>query len=225
MITAILLAFVFGPWQMPQANMQPRVSATDPGFLSCTTWTGKDWTEFTPRSARTPVVESPNGFRAYAEVKVAVKDGSCKNTSTLYVASRAGQTFRVAYSELPSASDGNGIHVIGWSPSGDKLLAEVNLWKYETDGAYGHIAVVYDSSTDSTKEVPALNEALLRHFGPNCEFELALERWKSNEEVLVKISRSPEDESYEQHFCVEQPRVFVFDLHTKSLLTGQEHGH
>jgi hypothetical protein len=224
MIIAILFAFVFGPWQLPQASTQPLVSSTDAAYLSCTTWTGKDWTKFTARSAKTSIVESPNGFRAYAEVKVAVKDGYCENTTALYVASGAEQEFRATYTKLPSASDGNGIHVIGWSPSGDKLLAEVNLWKYETDGGYGHIAVVYDSSTDSTKEVPALNEALLRHFGPNCQFELALEKWKSDEQVLVKISKSPEDESYEQHFCVEQPRIFVFDLQTKHLLTDQVHG-
>jgi len=224
MIAAILFALVFRPWLLPQANTQPRVSATDTAYLSCTTWTGKDWTAFTARSAKTPTVESPNGFRAYAEVKVAVKGGSCENTTTLYVAPGAEQAFRVAYTKLPSVSDGNGIHVIGWSPSGDKLLAEVNLWKYETDRGYGHIAVVYDSSTDSTKEVPALNETLSRHFGPNCEFELALEEWKSNEQLLVKISKSPEDESYKQHFCVEQPRMFVFDLQTKRLFTDQEHG-
>jgi len=225
MITSILLAVLFGPLQLPQANTQPLVSATDTAYLSCTTWTGKDWTDVAARSVKTQTIESPKGFRAYAEVNVAVKDGSCENTTTLYVASGAGKAFRLAYTKLPSTNDGNGIRLIGWSPSGDKLLAEVNLWKYETDRGYGHIAVVYDSSTDSTNEVPALNEALLRHFGPNCEFELALQKWKSNEQVLLKISKAPEDQSYVQHFCVEQPRMFVLDLQTKSLLTDQVHGH
>jgi hypothetical protein len=222
MITAILLAFVFGPWPLPQANTQPSVSSTDPAYLSCTTWTGKDWTKVAARSAKTAIAESKKGFRAHAEVNVAVENGSCKNTSTLYVASGAGQPFRVAFTELPSASDGNGIHLIGWSPDGDKLLAEINIWAYETDVVYDHIAVVYDVSTGLAKDVPALKEALSRHFGPSCDFEVAIEKWKTNEQVLVKVSKPPAEESDEQRFCVEEPRMFVFDLQTKRLLADQE---
>ncbi len=221
MITAIAFAIALGSWQGAKTSAQPLVSATDTSYLSCTTWTGKAWTDATARSAQTPLVESPKGFRAYAEVKVVVKDGSCENTTTLYVASVAGRTFRAAYAKAPSASDGNGIRLIGWSPGGDKLLAEVNLWKYETDRGYDRVVVIYDASTDSAKEIPALNQALSRRFGPNCEFEFAVENWRTNEQVLVKVSKSPEDDSYEQHFCVEQPRMFVFDLQSKTLRSNQ----
>jgi hypothetical protein len=217
MIVTIALALLFSWSQSPDKGAQPLVSATDPAYLGCTIWTGKEWTNPSARSAKTPLIQSARGFRAYAEVKVVVKDDSCENTTTLYVASDAEQKFRIAYTKLPSASDGNGIHVIGWSPSGGKLLAEVNLWKYETDLGYGHVALIYDASTDSAKEIPALNEAFTRHFGPNCEFELAIKGWKTNEQILVRISRTPESEEYEQHFCVKEPRIFVYDLQKETL--------
>jgi hypothetical protein len=154
-------------------------------------------------------MESPKGFRAYAEVKVLVKGGSCENTTTLYVASGADRAFRIAYAE---SRGGNGIRLIGWSPTADKLLAEVNLWEYETDRGFVHVPLIYDASTGQAKEILALDQSLSCHFGPNCEFEFEVEGWKTNEQLLTKISRTPVSEEYEQHFCVTKPRVFVFDL-------------
>jgi hypothetical protein len=159
-------------------------------------------------------MESPKGFRAYAEVKVVVNDGSCENTTTIYVASGAGRKFNAVYSRTKG---GNGIRLIGWSPAGEKLLAEVNTWEYETDGGYAHIPVPYDASTDSATEILELNQALLRHFGSDCEFEDSLQPWRSNDQVLVRVSQSAEDDSYEQRFWVQHPNVFVFDLQSKAL--------
>ncbi len=224
MIAAIAFVLLSGWPQTVAKNTQPLISATDPEYLGCTTWTGKEWTKPSARSARTPLIQSAKGFRAYAEVKVTVNDGVCTNTTTLYVASGDGGEFKIAYAKLPSESDGNGIRVIGWSPSGDKLLAEVNLWKYETDLGYGHVALIYDASKATAKEIPALNAALTLHFGPDCEFELAIRDWKTNEQILVKISRTPESEEYEQHFCVKEPDTFVYDLQ-KETVAASRPGH
>jgi len=214
MISEIVLTLVLGSSPATQRSAQPLVSATGTAYLSCTTWTGKAWTAPTGRSARTPIMVSPKGFRAYAEVKVVASDGSCENTTTIYVASRAGRKFKAIYSKT---GGGNGIRLIGWSPTGEKLLAEVNTWEYETDTGYTHIPVLYDASTDSAKEILELNQALLRHFGTNCDFDDSLRSWRNGEQVLVKISRPTEDDSYEQHFCVEHSSLFVFDLRDKSL--------
>lgn len=214
------LTAALSPSQSAQESNQPRGSATETSYLSCTVWNGREWSKLTPRSAQTPPMQSPKGIRAYGDVKIAIKDGSCENTTTLYVASGVGQTYKIAYAKVPSASDGNGIRLIGWSPGGSKLLAEVNLWKYETDIGYDHVAVIYDAATDSAKEIPALNEAVSRHFGRNCEFELAVMGWKTNEQILVEVSKSPEDNSYEQHSCVKEPHLFAFDLARKALQIG-----
>jgi hypothetical protein len=86
-----------------------------------------------------------------------VKDGSCENSSTLYVAQTVEQPFKISYAETPSGSaDGNGIRLIGWSPSGDKLLAEVNFWEYETDRGFGHVPLIYDASTGTASEISGL---------------------------------------------------------------------
>jgi hypothetical protein len=161
-------------------------------------------------------MDSPKGFRAYAEVKAVVNEGNCENTTMLYVASGAGQKFRMVYAKTPSTTDGNGIRLIRWSPSGAKLLAEVNLWRYETDGGFDHLALVYDASTEVAKELHP-DQALARHFGSSCEFELAVHGWKTDEQMLIKVSKSPESEAYVQHFCVKEPREFVFDLQKETV--------
>ena len=145
------------------------------------------------------------------------KDGSCENTTELFVASPGEAAFRLVYSKTPADSDGNGIRLIGWSPSGGKLLAEINLWRYETDGGYGRVQLIYDSSTKSATEIPSLYKTLARHFGENCEFDFAAESWKSDEQVMVKVTKALEDPSYDQHFCVQRPRLFVFNLASNTL--------
>lgn len=216
-MTSLVIAAALAPSAMAQKADAPRVSATDTYFLSCTVWTGRDWTEFTERSARTQLAVSPNGLRAYGEVNVSVKDKHCQNTTTLNVAPGIGQPFKLVYTNHSAYSDGNGIRVIGWSPSGKKLVSDVNLWEYETDRGYSHVTVIYDSLSDSTKEIPALDEAVYHYFGPNCEFELVVTGWKTDDQILVKVIRTPKTDQYPQHFCVTQPRIFVFDLSTKVL--------
>jgi len=221
MMTAVALVAVFASLQTVAQDKQPRVSATDTSYLSCTIWKGKGWTPPTSRSARTQLFESPNGYRAYGEVKVIVKDGSCENSSTLYVARAATQPFKIAYAEPRSRSgDGNGIRLIGWSASGEKLLAEVNFWKYETDRGFSHVPLIYDASTGTASEIRGLDKALTQHFGSDCEFEPTIDGWKGNEHIVVKVSKPPEDESYEQHFCVTEPRLLLYDLQNETVQSG-----
>lgn len=222
LMTSIGLLAALGASQPSQDTKLPHPSATDTAYLSCTTWTGQNWTEPAARAARTPLMVASSGLQAYAEVKTLVKNGSCENTTALYVASGVDRKFRIVYSKEPSASDGNGMRLIGWSPNGEKLLAEVTLWKYETDRSYAHVAVVYDTPKDSAREIPAISQAVSRHFGPNCEFELTITHWESNDEIRVTVFRTPEDPSYEQHFCVDKPREFVFDLSRSVLQLGPE---
>jgi hypothetical protein len=113
-VVAVALGAVFASWQTVAQDRRTRVSATDTSYLSCTIWTGKEWTPSTSRTARTRLFESPKGYRSYGEVRVIVKDGSCENSSTLFVVRAAGQPFNIVYAEPGSGSgDGNGINVIG----------------------------------------------------------------------------------------------------------------
>ena len=218
MVTALVFAALFGWWQSTDKKDQPLVSATDPTYLSCTVWTGNGWTKPEGRSARTALLTSSKGFRAYAEVKVEVDaDGSCDNTSTLYVGSGDSGPFQPVAMKTPNLSDGNGIRLIGWSPSGEDLLLEVSLWKYETDLGFNHVIVVYDAAAHSVKEDRKLEDALMRHFGSECEFELGAKGWKTDRQILVTVSRTPVSDEYEQHFCVNKPQLFAYDLLKDSL--------
>jgi hypothetical protein len=215
-VFGLALALLYSSWQTNK-GAQPLISATDPAYLGCYVWNGHRWVGPSARSARTPILESPKGFRAYAEVTVAVNGASCGNAIKLYGSSASDRNFKVVYRKGDSQNKGSGIRLLGWSPSGDKLLAQINSWEYETDLGYDHLALIYDASAGSAKEIKALGEALTRHFGSNCEFEPTLEGWKTDGQLLVKISKTPEDESYEQHFCVERPIILSFDLEKETV--------
>jgi hypothetical protein len=220
MIVAIFLSlFVVGA---PQANKndEPLVSATNPTYLSCTFWDGKAWSKPAARSARTHVVRSPKGFLAYGEVKVAAKNDDCENTTTLYVAAGEGKEFRSVYKKEGS---GNGIRIIGWSPGGDQLLAEVTSWTYETDTGFEYTPVVYDATTSTAQENSALEKALIDHLGKDCSFEHNLTHWKTNRQVLVKVSPYQAVDGSDEYSCVKQPKLLLYDLQTNSLIPFPPH--
>jgi hypothetical protein len=216
MILSLAFAVLFSWWQDDKSG-QPLVSASDPAFLACSFWNGHGWSKPATRSVRTPILESPKGFRAYAKVTAAVHGSSCGNTIKLYVRTEGDGEFKIVYRKGDSENEGYGIRLVGWSPDGDKLLAEVNRWEYETDLRFDHRAFIYNANTGAMKEIKGLGEALSHHFGSDCEFEFSADRWKNNDQVLVKISKAFEDESYEQHFCVEQPVILLFDLQKGTL--------
>jgi hypothetical protein len=211
------LALLLAGRQSRPKNDEPLISATKPDYLGCSVWTSKGWSDPTSRSVRTPVLRSSMGFRAFAEVKAVFKDGLCKNTTILYVASAPGNQYIVVYQKSPGETSGNGIRLIGWSPRGDKLLAQVSLWDHDSDSGYGHLALVFVTSTNSAREARSLNDALGLLFGPDCEFELEITGWKTSQQILVKVSRTPMTSEHEQHFCVKKPRKFVYDLQKETV--------
>jgi hypothetical protein len=217
----IMIALLLSTLQSSDKKVQPLASATDTSFLSCTVWAGKEWAKPTERSAQTAVFQSPKGFRAYGEVKVAVNGNNCENTTTLYVFQALGEEFKIVYTKNSSESDGNGIRLIGWSPDGSKLLAEVTTWKYNTDTGYGYTPVIFDVSTDSVKEISTLEKTLRKYFGSKCEFEHSVRSWISEHQIVVKISRTPESDKYGQHFCVDRPVLLVYDFQKDKLQTIQ----
>ena len=201
-----LLGFVT---QSAQKQNVPLVSATNPFYLSCTYWNGKTFTDPESRSAKTTIVESPNGFRAYGEVVVTAKDGDCNNTTTLFVAAGKDAEFKVVFKK---EGNGNGIRLVGWSPDGNKLLAEANSWAYFSDTGFEGLPLVYDAKTGTATEFKDLDKAVTKYFGSECDFEHSVRRWQSDAEILVRISQAPPSEEYEQHFCVKTPTLLIFDL-------------
>lgn len=200
----------------PQANKNnvPLVSATNPTYLSCTFWTGKAFSKPEARSARTSIVRSPKGFLAYGEVKVEVQGEDCENTTTLYVATGEGKEFKAVYKK---DGDGNGIRIIGWSPDGERLLAEITSWIYESDTGFGYTPVIYDAATSTAQENLAFEKALKDHLG-NCSYEHNLTQWKTNTQVVVKVSPYVDVDGSDEYSCLKQPRLFLYDLQTSFLI-------
>jgi len=209
MILFTLLSFFSFFTQSTNIANDPLVSATNPFYLSCTYWDGKTFTDPASRSARTRILESANGSRAYGEVQVTAKDGDCENTTTLFVALGKDTEFKAVYTK---DGGGNGIRLIGWSPDGNKLLVEINQWAYFTDTGFENVPVVYDAKKNSAAKYADLDKAVLKYFASECEFEHSVRRWKSDTELVVRISKTEPSDEYEQHFCVTTPTLLIFDL-------------
>lgn len=132
MIFVLLLNLLLAGAPQASKSNEPLVSATNPTYLSCTFWTGKTFSKLEARSARTPALRSPKGFLAYGEVRVEVQGEDCENTTTLYVATGEGKEFKAVYKK---DGGGNGIRIIGWSPSG------VTCWPKSLHGSTKAIRV------------------------------------------------------------------------------------
>jgi hypothetical protein len=144
----------------------------------------------------------------------------CENTTTLYVAAGEGKEFRSVYKKN---GGGNGIRIIGWSPDGDQLLVEVTSWAYETDTGFEYSPVIYDAATSAAQEDSAMENALVGHLGKECSFEHNLIRWKTNRQVLVRISPYQDVDGSDEYSCVKQPKLLLYDLQTNSLIPIPPH--
>lgn len=214
MIFVLLLNLLLADAPQANKNNEPLVSATNPTYLSCTFWTGKTWTKPAARSARTSTARSPKGFLVYGEVKVEVQGDDCENTTTLYVATVEGKEFKAVYKK---DGGGNGIRIIGWSPDGERLLAEITSWIYESDTGFEYTPVIYDSASSTARENSTLEKALKDHLG-NCSYEHNLTRWKTDTQVVVKVSPYVDVDGSDEYSCLKQSKLFLFDLKSSSLV-------
>lgn len=214
MIWVLLLNSLLAGTPQANKNNEPLVSATNPTYLSCTFWTGKAFSKLEARSARTAIVRSPKGFLAYGEVKVEVQGDDCENTTTLYVATGEGKEFKAVYKK---DGGGNGVRVVGWSPSGERLLAEITSWIYESDTGFEYTPVIYDSATSTAQEDSAMEKALKDYLG-NCSYLHNLTHWKTDTQVVVKVSPYLDVDGSDEYSCIKQPKLFVFDLQSNSLI-------
>ena len=127
-----------------------------------------------------------------------------------HIAAPGATEFKVAYTT--SQGGGNGIRLLDWSPSGDRLLAEITFWTYESDAGFGYLPVIYDAPTNSAREVQAMDKALVGFLGSDCVFEDHVRGWRSEERLLVRVSPSVGVEEDEESSCVKQQLLFLYDL-------------
>lgn len=209
----VLLALFTSATQSADKQNVPLLSATSPFYLSCMYWNGKNYTDPESRFAKTPIVASKTGIRAYGEVRVEAKDGDCNNTTAVFIASSKDAEFKLVYKK---DGGGNGIRLIGWSQDGTRLLFEVNEWAYFSDTGFENVSVVYDAKRVSISEFRDLDKGIQKYFGSDCDFEHSTKRWHSTTQFVVRVTKPLPTED-EQHSCVDAPILLLYDLEKREV--------
>ena len=134
----------------------------------------------------------------------------CKNTAQLFY-SKDGKDYKSVYMKAGLEDQGVGIRMIGWSHNGTSLLIELSVWGYDRDTDVVKSALMLDASAAEVRELP-LDDAFEHVLGKDCEFDSSLVGWQTDESILVRVTKTPATNRYEQTFCVEKPTVFSFNL-------------
>lgn len=86
-----------------------------------------------------PAVTAKNGSRAWVQVVsvVAPLKGMCLNTTTLWVSRGHWHPYLPIFTQAPVYPnlEGNGMHIVDWSPDGRLLLTEMWQWNTEANDA------------------------------------------------------------------------------------------
>ena len=182
--------------------------------LSC--WESKRAGTFQTRQAKTPVSKADAGS-AYAQVTAEASTDSgqaqfCKNTAQLFYA-KDGNTFKMVYEKRGLDDQGVGMRLLGWSHNSSQLLIEVSSWGYDSDAYVAKSALVLDSSTAQVRELP-VDDDFQRLFGKDCEFDFSVVGWQSDDDVLIRVTKTSATAKYQQTFCVEKPTVYALNQQT-----------
>jgi len=167
-------------------------------------------------------MKSSGGF-AYAEVfaeasTISENGQLCKNKAQLFY-SKSGSDYQLIYEKDGLEDQGVGMRVIGWSHSGRQLLVELTVWGYDSEADPTKSALVFDSTAAQVKDLP-LSDAFERVLGRDCEFDSTLVGWGSNDNVLIRVTKTPLTSRYEQTFCVERSTLYSFNMQDGSMQKG-----
>ena len=208
--------------------------------LSC--WKGRD--SFGSRQARSAVISSADGDRAYAEVRaIALRPkfeetysgDLCENSVKLFLARGRVPSFQLLLdSDSPTNDclkidgrnycDVNGIQLVDWSRDGRLLLANLVIWRYETDGGIRRLPVIYDIREnkftqpdiyhffDQSYKTDAYEEKK-DPTSTHCDYELLTEGFSPEGDLVLSATRPPPyPDGDEPAFCFDRKQMFLFEL-------------
>ena len=163
----------------------------------------------------------------------------CVNGIKLFLAEGGESSFQVLLdSSLPrndcvtveggDSCEVKGIQLVDWSKDGRLLLADLVLWVYESDALLMRVPIVYDVTKGEFTRPDVyhfLDEYYKTGFfkekpepsAPRCEFELRSEGFSPDDDIIVSVSRPPDDPSFEQEFCLDKKQTFLFELGTNKI--------
>lgn len=193
---------------------------------------------------RSPTISSSAGHRAYAEVEaIALKpkyeetySGElCENSVKLFLARGRVSSFQLLLrSNRPKndcitiegrdVCDVNGIQLVDWSSDGRLLLANLVIWRYETDGRILRVPVIYDIGEDKFTQ-PDLYHFFDQYYktdayeekadpgSTHCDYELLTEGFSPEGNLVLSATRpAPYPDGDEPVFCFDEKQTFLFEL-------------
>jgi hypothetical protein len=208
--------------------------------LSC--WKGRD--SFSSRQARSAVISSAAGDRAYTEVKATAfkpkyeetySGDLCENTVKLFLAKGGVSNFRLILgSNSPTIDclkiegrnlcDVNGVQLVDWSRDGRLLLANLVIWRYETDGGILRLPLIYDIGENKFTQ-PDLYHFFDEYYktdayeekkdqgSSHCDYELLTEGFSPVGNLILSATRPPPyPDGDEPVFCFDEKQTFLFEL-------------
>src|SRR5437763_11883986 len=181
--------------------------ANDLSFIDCSP-EGQN-SNAVSRSFVSPTWTSKMGWRAYASVTAEGENLSCHNAATLYIA-KPDSAFAPVFRAVPKGTqDGNGIRIVGWSPGGNKLLAEATDWAYGSDAGLNRTVLIYEAARGL--RTVDIDKGLNERFGRECLFDYTVTRWESESSILLRLL--PSHETLEERPpCVTRQTTFVYDI-------------
>ncbi len=227
---------------IPRALAQSAVRLPVTERLSDTTevscW--KDDGHLISRMGRGPTLSSSRGFRAYAEVEATAFKPEyqetytgplCENDVKIFVAKSASSKFEATFDSEEHRNNCivvggtnwcavKGVKLVDWSKNGNVLLANLVLLEYESDSPVMRVPILYDVQTGAFSK-PDVYKFFEDYYASeskkNCEFDLSIDGFSPDGNLLVSASRPPINPSYDQVFCFEGEKKFLFDLRSNKI--------
>jgi hypothetical protein len=210
--------------------------SSDTAGVSC--W--KDDGHLISRMGRSPTLSSSSGFRAYAEVEATAfrpkyqetyTGPLCENDVKIFVAQRPASKFEVTFDSEEHRNNCimvegtnwcavKGVQLVDWSKDGNLLLANLVLLEYESDSPVMRVPIIYDVQTGAFSRPDVykfFEDYYARESKKNCEFDLLIDGFSPDGNLMVSASRPPINPSYDQVFCFEGKEKFLFDLRSNKI--------
>ena len=133
------------------------------------------------------LVAKNGGRAAKVRVESTLEATDCTNTTTLLIAAKVGDKFSRIHPQLSQPSNGNGMHLVDWSPDGRLLLAEFWQWEQAPNdvGVDKRILLFAADRWPQSEIDPA--QFMADQEGRNCQIEFELLGFTPDGKVAMRI--------------------------------------
>ncbi len=170
-----------------------------------------------------PVLVAKKSGRA-AKVRVESTPGvaDCSNLTTLLIANEVGDKFSRIHPQLSQPSNGNGMHLVDWSPDGRLLLAEFWQWEQAPNDVGVDKRILLFAANRWPQSEIATGQFMADQEGRNCQIEFELFGFTPDGKVAMRtdittyydVDEKPDDVPPAKR-CVEKHETWAVDPQTR----------